>query len=454
MYFARQMDGILLEWKSSPARKPLVLRGARQTGKTASVRRLGESYDLFVEINLERYEDLSMVRSCRSVEDLLASAAVKHNVARFPDATLLFLDEIQSHPEAVGWLRHLHEDHPGIHVVAAGSSLDVRLGDRGFSFPVGRVTFRTLRPFTFLEFLRAAGRDVLAERLRACAPEMTVPPPLHEEASELLTRYLVVGGMPEAVASWVEQGGEVPVGRVHADLVQSFSEDIQKYGGSAGPGPLEAAFASLGHHYGARFKYSKFAPGFGSRSMKEALAKLEGALLVTIARPTSSLAPPFWVKPRSAPKLVPLDVGLALHALGIGAATLRRSPLDSVLDGRVAEMSAGQALLASGPGSDDPLYFWVTDSAKGIAEVDFVVPAPGGAVPVEVKAGPAGSLKSLHLFLLRSGRGLGVRLHSGALCEENISVTTPERRMDYRLLGVPLYLAELLPEIIAAAGSG
>lgn len=449
MYFARQMDSILAAWAAGEDRKPLILRGARQTGKSSSVRHLGDGFELFLELNLERYDDLALVRACRSPADLLKALAARHNIAAFPDRTLLFLDEVQESPEAIQWLRFFREDHPQLGVIAAGSLLEVRLQERGFSFPVGRVTFRTLRPLSFREFLQALGKEVLAESLREGAvPGVGIAPPLHAQALTLLRDYLLTGGMPEAVATWVESGSPAAVRQVQADLIQAFAEDFQKYRGG-GSGNLEAAFENLPHHYGLRFRYENFAPGYKSQSMKDALGKLEAALLITRAWPTHSLDLPLAVRPKSAPKLLPLDVGLALHTLGTGYQALATEPLERLLGGRLAEIFVGQQLLAGQRATAEPLFFWVSESAHANAETDYLLPGPGFPVPVEVKSGASGALKSLHQFLARAGCDLGIRLHAGAFADERHEVRMPAGALKYRLLSLPLYLAEEVPSMLA-----
>jgi predicted AAA+ superfamily ATPase len=442
LYFAREIDRVLAHWAAGDERKPLVLRGARQTGKSSSVRQLGRSFELFLELNLERYEDLALVRSCRSPADLLKALAARDNVAVFPERTLLFLDEIQESPEAIQWLRFFREDYPRLSVVAAGSLLEVRLQERGFSFPVGRVTFRTLRPLSFREFLEALGKNVLAASLREGAiPGAAMAPPLHAQAFALLRDYLFVGGMPEAVARWVESGNPAAVRQVQADLMQAFAEDIQKYRSGLAATDLEAAFENLPHHYGLRFRYENFAPGFKSQRMKDALGKLEAALLITRVWPTHSLDLPLAVRPKSAPKLLPLDVGLAVHTLGTGFQALATEPLERLLSGRLAEIFVGQQLLG-GMATVDPLFFWVSESAHANSETDYLLPGPGFPVPVEVKSGASGALKSLHQFLWRAGRTVGIRLHAGTFADERHEVRMPEGLLRYRLLSLPLYLAE------------
>jgi len=454
LYFPRQIDSVLAAWAAGDDRKPLVLRGARQTGKSSSVRHLGRSFDLFLELNLERYQDLALVRACRSPEDLLKALSARHNITTFPARTLLFLDEAQESPEAIQWLRFFREDHPRLSVIAAGSLLEVRLQERGFSFPVGRVTFRTLRPLSFREFLHALGKDVLAESLRAgTVPGSEITPPLHEQALTLMRDYLLTGGMPEAVARWVETGSPAAVRQVQVDLIQAFAEDIQKYRSGVDVSDLEAAFENLPHHYGLRFRYENFAPGFKSQRMKDALGKLEAAMLITRAWPTYSLDLPLAVRPKSAPKLLPLDVGLALHTLGTGFQTLATEPLERLLDGRLAEIFVGQQLLADQMAIADPLFFWVSESARANAETDYLVPGPGFPVPVEVKSGASGALKSLHQFLTRARRDLGIRLHAGPFADERHEVRTPEGPLKYRLVSLPLYLAEEVGPWLTALSS-
>lgn len=447
-YFERGIDAVLLEWSYEPGRKPLVLRGARQTGKSSAVRRLGSTFELFLELNLERYADLALVRASRSPNELLQALAARHNVALFPPRTLLFLDEIQESPEAVQWLRFFHEEHPEIAVVAAGSLMEVRLEERGFSFPVGRVTFRSLSPMTFFEFLGAQERQVLREQLLSAAQEGKSNPALHAQALELLRDYLFVGGMPEAVRRWTGRRQAPAVREVHLDLWQALAEDIQKYRSSVAVADLEAAFDNLRHHYGQRFRYESFAPGYKSEKMKSALGKLESAYLVNRVWPTSSLALPLEIRARSAPKLLPLDIGLALHSMGAGYESLHQEPLEKVLSGRHAEIFVGQQFVAMEARRREPLHFWVSESSNANAELDYLLPGPGFPLPVEVKAGASGSLKSLHLFLHRAGLELGIRLHAGLVADERQEVRVEGGQLAYRLLSLPLYLAENLEKLV------
>lgn len=447
-YYPRLIDTDLKTWATTPDRKPLVLRGARQTGKTETIRQLGKNFNLFVELNLEKHQDRKLVEGCSSAEELLQALALRHNLVGFPDRTLLFFDEIQEHARTVGWLRFLYEDHPEIHIVAAGSLMEVRLRERGFSFPVGRVTFRYLHPFSFQEFLVATGRDVLAAMLRESAAALEAPTvSVHQQAQAAFFEYVLVGGMPEAVRRWVEQRSPVGVRQAHVDLFQSLSEDLQKYQGVRDLSHLEAAFDNLGQHYGQRFKYESFAPGFRSHQMKISIDRLEGAMICRRVWPTSDLHPPLSIKPRSAPKLLPLDVGLANSIAGIPVQTLLSSPVERVLQGRVAESVVGQLLLSADTRTNANLHFWVRESSRSNAEVDYLVSTPSRLVPVEVKAGAAGTLKSLHQYLQRSGTALGLRLYGGPWTDEQQTVNMPDGTLTYRLLSLPVFMAEVIPDL-------
>ncbi len=456
MYLPRSLDGVLAEWLDSPDRKPLILRGARQTGKSTTIRELGKRSKLFLEVNLERRADLSLVRSCASVEDLLGALATRHNIGRFPEDTLLFLDEIQESPDLVQWLRFFQEDHPKLAVIAAGSLLEVRLQERGFSFPVGRVTFRTLHPLTYLEFLQALGKSVLAVRLLAALQDRKAcPRPIHEEALAMLRDYLLVGGMPEAVSNWVTTGRPAIVREIHADLLQALAEDFQKYRGVRDLGHLEAAFENLKYHVGSRFSYENFAPGHRSQSMKTALGRLEAGLLIARVWPTSDTKLPPRPRPKSAPKLLPLDTGLALSSMGTAIEDVHALAFERLIDGRLAEMFVGQQLLAGRPGRHERLYFWVSESSRGSAEVDYLLPGAGVPVPLEVKSGTSGTLRSMHQFLWRAGLHTGLRLYTGEFTDQLLQVSMSGKTLRYRLLSVPIYMAQAVWGILGdIAGPG
>lgn len=428
----RLIEPVLLEWAVSPRRKPLVLRGARQTGKTTAVRQLGRSFDLCLELDLLRYPERRLVESATSASALLEALAFRAG-RTLPARTLLFLDEVQACPRAAELLRYLHEDHPEIAVVAAGSLLEVRMQERGFSFPVGRVEFRHLKPLSFAEFIGAT----LGPEAVATAMSGPVSGTVHELLVEQLRDYALVGGMPEAVALWAERRVSAEVRVLQRALTDAFAEDLTRHRGPNDS--VEAVYHALPHHYGRRFKQEGFVPGLSSPVVGRGLDRLESAMLIRRVLPTSSTAAPFVDRPRSARKLLPLDVGLALAQMGVPFEDVRSSNLDAMMEGRVAEMLAG-VLMADDP---QPLHFWVREGSEGAAELDYLL--PGG--PVEVKAGRSGTLRSLHQYLRRSGSKFGWRLHVGPPGEERHQLVLDGADLDYTLASVPLYRAERIRDI-------
>jgi uncharacterized protein len=287
-------------------------------------------------------------------------------------------------------------------------------------------------------------RELLDAHERNQAP----PAALHEQALAGLRDYLLVGGMPESVSTWVASANPTLVRRMQSDLVQALAEDIHKYLGASDPGYLEAAFASLQDHYGRPFHYEDFAPGYRSQRMKAALEKFEAAMVITRVRPTSSRTLPLRLRPRSAPKLLPLDIGIAMATMGVPFDALRSQPLDEILDGRTAEIFAGQQIRSARSGPLELLHFWVRETPRANAEVDYTIPGPGVPVPVEVESGAAGRLRSVHQFLSRAKLDTAVRLHVSARTDERLQTGLPGgEQIEYRLLSLPLYLAELVPDL-------
>jgi uncharacterized protein len=450
MPFPRSADRQLSAWFSRPGRKALILRGARQTGKTTAVRRLGQEAPCYLELNLERHGDLALVRTCQSAEQLLERLQQRHDLVDLPANTLLFLDEVQEHAPALGWLRFLHEDHPKIAVVAAGSLLEVRLRDAPLPFPVGRVEFLRLEPLTFLEFLRVTGGGRLATDLeQAFLAGGVVDGGLHDLAMERLRRFLLVGGLPEAVEAWRASENLVEVRRVHDALRQAYAEDLLKYGTRTGIHTLETVLASAPAFFGTRYKVRNLGPGERDVPLTRALELLERAMVIHRVVPTASHTLPFIPRARAARKLLPLDIGLALSQLGVRVEQLVGRACETLLEGRIAEAFVGVQLLAANPEQPRALYFWTREGrAKSNAEVDYLISGSSGVLPVEVKSGAAGSLKSLHQFLAHAGLEEGVRLSATPGAVEDLEVKlSGGASLRYRLRSLPLYLAELLPNL-------
>ncbi len=447
MAFSRYFDSALQSWWKRPDRKPLILRGARQTGKSTAVRELGKKARQFIELNFERHRDLQIVRSCNSPEQLLQRLKEVFNFADFPSGTLLFLDEVQEHPDAINWLRFFYEDFPQIAVVAAGSLMEVRLRDSALPFPVGRVEFLRIEPLTFLDFLDATSNIQLASSLRnEFSNPDGIPEGLHQLAMDKFRSFLLVGGMPEAVAKWDASADWNEVGLVHESLQQAYLEDLLKYGVRTGTTILETVLAAAPNFYGSRFKLQELAVEWRSKALSEAMALLEKAMVLHRARPTYHMQLPLIPRARAAHKLIPLDMGLALSQWGVRPQHLATTKVEGLLGGRVAEAFVGVQLLARNPHRSRDLHFWTRESkASSSAEIDYLLPTENGVLPIEVKSGASGSLKSLHQYLAASDGAVGIRLNSGTGGVEKLQAHLPQGgRLNYFLHTYPLYLVELI----------
>jgi hypothetical protein len=450
--FNRKIEDRLLDWKRQPDHKPLVLRGARQTGKTTLVRKFAANFEIFVELNLEKDRVRRIFSEVKDIKDVVQSIEGMTNQRIIPDRTLLFIDEIQNSVPAIRLLRFFHEEMPGLHVISAGSLLEVRMKTEGWSFPVGRVEFLYLYPASFDEFLRARDESVLLEKLLEMRAGQETPSPLHDRLNELILDYMIVGGMPEAVAQYVASGSFAAARNCHEAISSSFKEDFGKYSGGAEAERLKSIWDRVPFEVGSRINYARLAgEEGGSREVSKAFDILHEAMLVERISPTTRTSPPLALKPKSAPKTQFLDIGLCSHALSLTRDQLRDKIVSSGFSGGLSEALAGQELIAGNFHRRGPLFFWVRDEKSARAELDFLIQVGDRIMPVEVKSGSHGSLKSLHQFLYRSGTDFGIRIYGGPLMIENHSVSLPDgKRLNYRLLSVPFYLVFRLTDLVSA----
>ncbi|MBI4802157.1 MAG: ATP-binding protein [Elusimicrobia bacterium] len=445
----RKIEKDLQEWKLRGDRKPLVLRGARQTGKTTLARKFAKQFEIFVELNIEKDPIKRIFAEVKDIKDVLQSIEGISNRRIIPGKTLLFLDEIQNSVPAIKMLRFFHEETPGLHVIAAGSLLEVRMKREGWSFPVGRVEFLYLYPVSFDEFLRALGQDILLRMLMELRAGQAAPAPVHDKLEVLVLEYMAVGGMPEAVSRYIA-GGIADARRCHEALSSSFKEDFGKYAAAAGVEQLRAVWDRTPFTTGARINYSRLAGAVSrSRDVSKAFEILHEAMLVERIFPTSVIAPPLVEKFKTAPKAQYLDIGLCTHALNLTREHIRDRLVASNFSGGLFEAFAGQELLAIDSRRRLPLFFWTREEKGACSELDFLVLAGGRIIPIEVKSGSHGSLKSLHQFLHRSRSELGVRIYNGPLKLDRHEVKLPDgKALRYKLLSVPCYLMFRLFELL------
>ncbi|MFQ5628707.1 MAG: ATP-binding protein [bacterium] len=397
----RLINDALLDWKAQSNRKPLVIRGARQVGKTYSVEQFGRRhFEHFLKIDFELERSIHKAfAGDLNPRNVLLRLEAAHGKDIMAGKTLLFFDEIQECPRALTALRYFYEQMPELHVVAAGSLLELTFGEA--SFPVGRVEFRWLRPMGFREFLQAMGKESLAEKLPGMSQETPVDDFIHEQFLQQLSRYFIVGGMPEAVSTFARTSSLTEVRRIHRFLYQAYVQDFVKYRKKADGELLDRIFQQLPARTGSRIKYAGLYPEKRVEKIKESMNLLEHALLFQKVRSAAAQGIPLGASASDKVfKAIFVDIGLMQYICGIPpSSVLEQTNLLDVYRGALAEQFVGQELLLHSGSENDKLYYWNRMKKGSSAEVDFLIAREGEIYPVEVKSGQPGRLKSMKIFM-------------------------------------------------------
>jgi predicted AAA+ superfamily ATPase len=438
----RLIDHYLLDWKRRPTRKALLLRGARQVGKTYSVRALGASFQELVEINLEQHPEYAAVFGPNlDPQRILTELRLLTGKRLIPGASLLFIDEIQQQPLAVSALRYFYEGIPELHVIAAGSLLEFALDEVGV--PVGRVASLHMYPMSFLEFLVACGDTAAAEYLLAAGGPLTGSPPVHDRLLRLVGEFLVLGGLPEVVETWVRHRDPSRCGELLDLVVAAYRQDFARYARRHQVKYVDLVFSEVPARSGRKFKYGTLPGDWKARELAPAIDLLCRASVVH--RVTHSAGNGLPLKAESDPrqfKALLLDVGLAQRVMGADVRPWLLAPSAAICNaGAVAEAFVGQELLAySSPWAKQELYYWHRESRSSNAEVDYLLPLAGQVIPIEVKSGAAGHLRSLRAFLdeKRQTTPYGIRF-----CGQPSSIH--EDLHSYAIYAVPHVLREQIP---------
>lgn len=441
----RSQERELTAWIASPRRKPLVLRGARQVGKSTIVRRFAARSGLTLhEVNLERQPHLRAAFASMDVHRILAEVELVARKGPVTDAGgLLFLDEIQAIPAAISALRYLYEELPELPVIAAGSLLEFALENTRFSMPVGRIAYLFMGPMTFEETLVAQGDDDLITWLQTWTPGQDVPLTAHRRLLERFRTYLVVGGMPEAVAHQIASDGVGAHHETQDAILETYRDDFPKYRGTGNADLLLRTYDYLQRHIGEKVKYASIDRGAQARSVRRAIELLFKARVAFPVRRTSAAGLPLGagLDPRVY-KSYFLDCGLVARASGItwiddatlqSAAFINRGPL--------AEQFIAQHLWSEHPRGRRPeLWYWLREGRSDNAEIDFLLEFGGTVVPVEVKAGKSGSMKSLFQFAARKGIDVALRFDLNPPSVAVVRHAMPQTPVSFRLLSLPLYM--------------
>ncbi|CAN2041397.1 ATP-binding protein [Candidatus Magnetomoraceae bacterium gMMP-15] len=391
----RFIDQELIKWKKSKRRKPLIIRGARQVGKTYSIKEFAQnSFNNLALVDLERNpdwhrvfnENLNAIRICTDLEILLQQKIR-------PGKTLLFIDEIQACPRAITALRYFYEEIPDLHVVAAGSLLEFAMQD--ISVPVGRIKFLNLYPLTFAEYLKASGNEEAAHIILGKPGKVSNV--IHDFLCKELRNYFFTGGMPESVSAYIQTKSIQESFEVQAEICDTYRMDFAKYKPHADKNCLNAVFTAIAQSVGQQIKYAKLADGYSNPTLKKTFDLL---CLANVVKKIPSVNPSGLPLGASASakifKALMLDIGLMRYLTGMPV-NLEYSKADllGIYQGAMAEQFVGQEMLVS---QNQDLYYWSRQAKSSSAEVDFVCVVNGQIHPVEVKSGPSGRLKSLHLF--------------------------------------------------------
>ncbi|MCD6486993.1 MAG: ATP-binding protein [Syntrophobacterales bacterium] len=441
--FYRKIINELNQWAEEKDRKPLILRGARQVGKTTAIDIFSKAFDRYIYLNLEKKEDAEIFNNDLPLKDLIQAIYLSKNIPPSGGRTLLFIDEIQNSPHAVNMMRYFYESAGDIHVTAAGSLLETIIGKDQISFPVGRVQYKFMYPLTFEEFLSAI------EAGQALDLYHTIPCP--EFAFTQILRhfhtYCLIGGMPEIIKNYREKEDVPSLTPIYQGLLTSYLDDVSKYARNATMiQVIRHAIESVPFEAGKRIKFQGFGrSNYRSREMGEALRTLQRAMLIYLLYPSTSTEPPIIPDLRKSPRLQFLDTGLINYFVNLQSYFYKAGDLHSFYQGLLAEHIVGQELLAIDMNKPGNTSFWIREKKQSNAEVDFIIPYKEYIIPVEVKSGKTGALRSLHQFIDRSNHPYAIRLYAGPL--EKIQTKTPAGK-PYTLLNLPYFLAGKIYEYI------
>lgn len=443
----------LIHWLNSNTRKPLIIRGARQVGKTWLIRDLANLQERrLIEINFEKRPDLESLFSSNDPKEIIINIAASMGSRIELSKTILFLDEIQAAPHLLEKLRWFAEDMPELPVIAAGSLLDFTLAKHEFSMPVGRIGYMYLEPLSFEEFLDAVGQHELRAYLENFEWNLNIPAAIHSLLMKAIKEYLVVGGMPAAVSSWATEKVPNAVNQIHFDLLTTYRDDFAKYSGRLSIERLEDVMRSVPHQLGKKFVYKDANSEVSAAPLKQALDLLSKAKVCHRIVATSANGLPLGAEvDERFLKVIMLDCGLCGASLGLSLHQLRSiSEISMINSGGMAEQLVGQLLRTVTPAYIPPsLYYWQREKKGSEAEIDYIIQHANEVIPLEVKAGTTGTLKSLHQFVKEKKKTTAIRVNSDVPRLGPVYVKDSlESSIEYNLLSLPFYLLGQLHRLI------
>ncbi|MCL5260441.1 MAG: ATP-binding protein [Gammaproteobacteria bacterium] len=449
----RKITKNLCDWYKAKDRKPIILRGARQVGKTWLVRNLATKLNLdLLELNFERNIKLKTIFKDNDPQKTLLRLESFFNKNINVGQSLLFLDEIQSAPELLSKLRWFAEEKPELAIIATGSLLDFALEEYKFSMPVGRISYMYLEPVSFEEFLLAQNQHKLCELLASFELKDEIPEVIHERLWQLLRDYVFVGGMPSAINNWIEKKSFISVGEIQQNILQAFRDDFSKYAKRISTERLDEVFRAVPNLLGKKFKYSSVNRDVRFESLKNALNLLCKARICHKVFFSNANGIPLdaGIK-ENIFKVIFLDTGLASAALGLSFnETYSFDEFKLSNEGRIAEQLIGQLLRTISPYYiDSKLHYWINEKTGAESEIDYLIQQNTEIIPIEVKSGTTGTLRSLHQFMEIKNLKIALRLNADYPSITDVKVKNHAGKLiEYKLISLPLYLIEQINRIL------
>lgn len=443
MEFRRQISDQLNEWKFSLNRKPLILRGARQVGKTTLIKQFARSYKYSILLNLEKESDREYFEKSDDVKTILEALFFSNGFSsEVIGEALLFIDEIQESPKAIHLLRYFYEELPELHVIAAGSLLEFAMR-RVSSFPVGRVEYLYLYPLNFLEYLDAIGRH----DAKALLKQVPVKAFAHQVLLRLFNRYAIIGGLPEVVKLDIQNSNIADLPKIFESVWESYINDVEKYASNdTERNVIKHIIKAAPFLVDERIKFQNFGnSNYRSREVGDAFRKLDDAKIIRLIYPSIDVEFPVMPDLRKSPRMQFLDSGLINHSLGLQDKMLTVSDLSSSYKGAIIPHVITQELISLNVFRNSKPNFWVREKSQSSSEVDLVYVYDGMVIPIEIKSGSSGKLKSLHQFIDACSHMYAVRVYAG---EFSIEKTRSPKGKSFLLMNLPYYLGTLIPQYV------
>lgn len=445
----------LKNWLFSTDRKPLVIRGARQVGKTWLVRHLAQiSGKQLIELNFEKYPSHASLFSSNDPQEIVLNLnTLSHSTHTLDlENCLLFLDEIQAVPVLFSKLRWFAEDFPQLAVIAAGSLLEFMLSEHSFSMPVGRINYMHLEPLSFQEFLLAHDQKNLYDYLLNYNFSISIPQAIHEKFISLFKEYLLIGGLPAVVLRWVKEQSLNSIAQIQQDLITTYREDFSKYKGRIAMERLDETLTAIPKMLGKKFVYNQVNPTAQSNTIKKVLDLFGKARICHRVSGCAANGIPLGAELQEKYfKEIFFDTGLCNAMLGLGLTQINAAnEITMINNGDIAEQIVGQLLRTINPPYIEPaLYYWQRETEGSNAEIDYVIQHGNAIIPIEVKAGSTGSLKSLHFFMHLKKIPKAVRINSDLPSETVVNFKTHAGSpVNYTLISIPFYLTEQIHRLL------